>query len=139
MYLLNNQMIIVAIYMGGAVILDIKTRKVPNIYILCGMLFAFFSKNITTCFTQMILICILLLPLYGMQIIGAADVKLACVIAGGISALLAMQIVINALLITAFAAGIIKFYYVLIREKIKFEKFPFTLPLLLALLHQMGK
>ncbi len=139
MYLLNNQMIIIAIYMGGATILDIKTRKVPNVYILCGMVFVFCSKNISTYFTQMILVCILLLPLYGMQIIGAADVKLACVIAGGSSALLAMQMVIIALLITAFAAGIIKIYYLLIREKIKFKKFPFTLPLLLALLNQMGK
>jgi len=139
MYLPNFHVIFSFIYVGGATIMDLKCRKVPNPYILVGIWIVLFTGDFKNCCTQIILVAILLLPLYSLHIIGAADLKIMCVLAGSVSAIFAMQVFIRALVLTALAAGIMKIIFFVRSEKMRIEKFPFTFPVFIALFNQVYK
>lgn len=137
MYLPNNNIFFVIIYVCGAAGMDILKRKIPNEYILLGFLSVFLIGDCKNNCIQIILVSILIFPLYTIHVVGAADIKLLCVLAGVTSAFLVIQILIKALVLTAIATGIIKSIFFVGRKKMRIEKFPFTLSVLLALFNQV--
>lgn len=132
----------------GAVLLDIKYDRIPNAYILIGLLNGLYrcwllegNSGIMVSLLNMILILCALFPLYALQALGAGDCKLFCVIACFFNLEVLFQSLLLSLLLSC-PAGI----YLLIKKKFRknlsliqaYTHIHFTIPIFLSVLLHIG-
>ncbi len=137
----DEKILFIVFYVAGALCMDIYMRKISNSYILLGALFCVLQTSLVDTMWKILLTLLLLFPLYELGALGAGDIKLLCVLSGMSSLQIVIQIVVEAMLITAIGAAGIMFVQCIVKKKsekrIKLYPFPFILPVFLVIIERV--
>lgn len=128
---------VVIFYVAGAVIQDLRKRKISNRYILAG----YIANIMTLCYLTgingmlhailfSIVMILLLYPLYLIKAIGAGDIKLF----GVMACLLNVTQMIKILFLSFLLAAFIGVFLLLRKSKPGYSHIAFTVPVFLATL-----
>lgn len=92
--------------LSGAMVLDCFTKKIPNVLIVIGLLNGCFYRillaragpvDLIKAVAAILVVFIVSYPLYKLKALGAGDIKLLCVIAAYLGAIVTFKILLSAL------------------------------------------